>query len=184
MVAHKATVAGTVAEPAPTRLGGTESARTRPTAHCTYAVSTGEAESLMPIIQKSATVLRFGHRMLLQPEAVALPHPARLWLYGVAMEWTGFNNGVIEFCRHRHGQKYALDDRKMFQRARRLVLDTGLVEITRDGGENLPALYLLTRTKVQARPPIQGRSPIVGGGRPPVHAETGGPQPPRNWNAL
>jgi hypothetical protein len=107
----------------------------------------------MPVKRQSVKVLRFWYRMSLLPEVRALSHAARWWLYGVILEWTGFNNGVIEFTRQRHGAMYGLGDSRVFARARRDVLKTGLVEITRDGGSNLPALYFLTRTIRQASPP-------------------------------
>jgi hypothetical protein len=68
------------------------------------------------------------------------------------------------------------------------VLDSGLVEITREGGRNLPALYFLTRGVIQAAPPtLGGPQPptpekILGGPQPPIDEKTGGSQPP-NWGS-
>lgn len=107
----------------------------------------------MPLKSQSVTVMRFWHRMSGLPEVEELSHAARWWLYGVTFQWTGFNNGIIEFARLKHGKRYGLDDSRVFARARQDVLDTGLVEVTRHGGPNLPTLYFLTRAVRQASPP-------------------------------
>jgi hypothetical protein len=99
--------------------------------------------------RKAVKVLRLWYRMSKMSEVQSLSAVSRWWLYGVTMEWTGFNNGVIEFCRIRHGTAWGLDDRKVFARARRDVLATGLVEMVREGGRNLPARYLLTLVEIQ-----------------------------------
>ena len=94
----------------------------------------------MPIVRQPVAVLRFMRRLSGLPRVKALPHPAFRWLYGLVMEWTGYNNGVIEFTRRRHGSQHGLGHREVFERARREVLATGLVMRTRVGGRNLADL--------------------------------------------
>jgi hypothetical protein len=102
------------------------------------------------------------------------------------MAWTGFNNGVIEFTRSGHGMRYGLTDRKVFERARRDVLATGLVSMTRKGGRNLAATYMLTNVELQASPialNLRGLEPpttaeILGGLEPPIEHFSGGLEPP------
>jgi hypothetical protein len=133
-------------------------------------------------------VLRFWDRISGLQEVMALAPTARWWLYGVTMSWTGHNNGVIEFTRRKHAAPYGLTDRKVFERARRDVLATGLVQMTRQGGRNLPALYFLTRIVVQAAPPslrriessarIKFGAEMLGGSQPTLHEKTWGSRPP------
>ncbi len=138
----------------------------------------------MPIKRQPVKVLRFWYRISLLPEVQGLSALARWWLYGVVTQWTGHNNGVIEFCRRRHATAYGLGDSRVFGRARRDVLATGLVQMTREGGRNLRAMYFLTLTAQQASPPILGRRQhptgenIVGCPQHPMDEKTGCPQHP------
>jgi hypothetical protein len=104
----------------------------------------------MPIRRQSVKVLRFWYRLSGLPEVQKLSHPAFRWLFGVVMQWTGYNNGVIEFTQRRHAAQYRLEHPAVFEKASREVLATGLVEIIRAGGRNLPALYALTNVPRQA----------------------------------
>jgi len=137
---------------------------------------------------KPVKVLRFLYRMMTRPEVQRLPHPAFHWLFGLILQWTGYNNAVLEFARKKHGTVYGLGDRKVFERARDDVLKTKLVEVTREGGRNLPTLYALTLIPRQAAPSVLGgRQPpttekILGGRQPPMEQKTGGRQPP-NWGS-
>jgi hypothetical protein len=104
----------------------------------------------MPLRRQSVKVLRNWYRISLMPEIKSLSAQARWWLYGVAMAWTGYNNGVIEFTRRRHGAQYGLSHPEVFERARRDVLDTGLVLVTSAGGSGVPATYALANMPIQA----------------------------------
>jgi len=103
----------------------------------------------MPITRPSVKVLRFWYRISTFSEVRALPHPAFRWLYGIVMAWTGYNNGAIEFTRRRHGSLYGLDNPGVFERARKDVLDTGLVMMTQAGGNSVPAKYALVNQPMQ-----------------------------------
>jgi len=107
----------------------------------------------MGIHSKSVKVLRLAYRMTLMPTVRELSPPARLWLEGVTLQWTGYNNGVLEFTQERHGTAWGLGDTRGFNRARSQVLATGLVTQTRKGGRGLPALYCLTAIPIQAPVP-------------------------------
>jgi hypothetical protein len=103
----------------------------------------------MPITGKSVQVLRFWYRISLMPCVQALSCPARWWLYGVVNEWTGQNNGAIEFTRAVHGSQFGLGHPAVFDRARRAVLTTGLVMRSRVGGRNLRDQYVIVILPVQ-----------------------------------
>jgi hypothetical protein len=140
----------------------------------------------MPVKRQPVKVLRFWYRLSKLPEVQALTHPARWWLYGVTMEWTGYNNAAIEFTRRRHAAQYGLDHREVFERARRDVLATGLVMRTRIGGRNLPDLYALTNVPVQVAVDRQNlgtsHAPtpleILGAPDAPMDEKTGAPHAP------
>jgi hypothetical protein len=104
----------------------------------------------MPIRRQSVKVLRNWYRLSLMPELQPLSAHARWWLYGVAMAWSGYNNGVIEFTRRRHAAQYGLSHPEVFERARRDVLDAGLVLMTSNGGSGVPATYALANMPIQA----------------------------------
>jgi hypothetical protein len=137
---------------------------------------------------RDVKVLRLYYRIVTRPEARNLSHTAHRWLSAILFEWTGENNGVIEFARGKHGAPNGLGDRKVFERARDEVLKTGLVAITREGGRNLPTLYAITLIPYQATPPSLGgpQPPTTGkilrGSKPPTGQKTRGSQPP-NWGS-
>jgi hypothetical protein len=124
----------------------------------------------MPIRRIPIVVLRFWHRLATCDEVRALAHPAFRWLYGLTMQWTGHNNGVIEFTRRRHAALYGLDHREVFERARRDVIGTGLVMLTRSGGPHLPAQYALATLPIQAT----DKPPTIGAPHVPMSAENDG----------
>jgi hypothetical protein len=141
----------------------------------------------MPITRKPVKVLRFWHRISLMPSVQALKHPARWWLYGVVMEWSGHNNGAIEFTRAVHASQFGLSHPAVFARARRAVLATGLVMRSRIGGRNLRDQYFIVILPIQV--PIAPRlgtrgvptdSEIVGTPRVPTEMKTGTPRVP-SW---
>jgi hypothetical protein len=126
-------------------------------------------------------VLRNCYRLMMMPEVQKLSHPARWWLYGLAMAWTGHNNGVIEFTRRRHAAQYGLSHPEVFEKARRDVLASGLVTMTYQGGHSVPAQYALASLPLQApprtsqvgTPPVPSNAEIVGTSPVPSDAKTG-----------
>jgi len=121
----------------------------------------------MAITKTSVTVMRYWNRVAESAPARSLSHPAFRWLYAVIKQWNGHNNGVIEFTRRRHGAVHGLDHHEVFERARKEVMDAGLVLCTHPGGRNLPALYALAGERLQAP---HGR-PVVGAPRAPTAPE-------------
>jgi hypothetical protein len=145
----------------------------------------------MPIKRQSVKVLRLWYRMSLMPEVQALSHPARWWLYGVVMAWTGFNNAAIEFTRRRHAAHYGLAHPAVFMRSRRDVLATGLVMRTRIGGRNLPDQYAISIVPLQVAvggqnlgtPRVPTAQEIVGTPDVPMDAKTGTRRVPNRYTS-
>jgi hypothetical protein len=135
----------------------------------------------MPIMRKSVKVLRFWYRMSLRPEVKALSHSGRWWLYGVVMQWSGANNGIIEFAKSRHGAALGLGHTITFRRAQEEVLATRLIEISRQGGRNKPTLYLIPSLPIQASP----NGKFLGSPHDPMDAMSLGspddPMTPDSW---
>ena len=116
----------------------------------------------MSVRRQPVKVLRFWYRLSVRPEVQALSHPAFRWLFALVMQWTGHNNGAIEFTRNRHAAPYRLNFPEVFIKARADVLATGLVMVTRAGGRNLPAQYALVNQPLQVAvtAPIFGTPPV------------------------
>lgn len=135
----------------------------------------------MPLTRQSVKVLRFWYRLSGSAEVQQLSHPAFRWLFAVVMQWTGHNNGAIEFTRRRHAAQYALHHPNVFEKARRDVLASGLVMMTHRGGHSMPAQYALTTQPLQVAPrggqvgtsPIPTITKIVGTSPIPSDAKTG-----------
>jgi hypothetical protein len=103
----------------------------------------------MPIRRQSVTVLRLWYRLTTTSEVQALSHPGFRWFTGLALSWSGFNNGALTFTQRRHGKAFGLSHPETFERARAEVLETGLVLIVDKGGKNRPAQYALSAIPLQ-----------------------------------
>ena len=101
---------------------------------------------------RNINLLRESNRVLNSVEAQALPHAAFRWLYGILMVWNGHNNAAIQFTRRRHGANYGLASAKTFEAARKIVLQSGLVKVTREGNRGRPHCYGITVIKYEAQP--------------------------------
>jgi len=105
----------------------------------------------VPIKRQSVKVLRFWYRLSMETKVQELSHSAFRWLFGLTMQWTGHNNGAIEFTRRRHGPQYGLDAGGVFEHARDEVLQTGLVLRTPRANRNQPDTYALVTVPLDVR---------------------------------
>lgn len=144
----------------------------------------------MPITRKPVKVLRFWDRISLMPSVQALKHPARWWLYGVVMQWSGHNNGAIEFTRGVHAKQFGLGHPAVFARARRDVLATSLVQRTRIGGRNLRDQYAIVILPFQVpvglrlgTRSVPTRPEIPGTPRVPMSLKTSTPRVPSRYTS-
>lgn len=97
-------------------------------------------------------LLRESDRILNSTEAQALPHPGFRWLHGILQTWNGHNNASINFTRRTHGAKFGLSGARSFEEARQMVLDSGLVKVTREGKGGRPHCYAITLIAFEADP--------------------------------
>ena len=97
-------------------------------------------------------LLRESDRILNSAEAQALPPHGFRWLHGILQVWNGHNNGAINFTRRNHGAKYGLKSAEPFEVGRKMVLDSGLVRVTREGKTGRPHCYGITLIPFEANP--------------------------------
>lgn len=99
-----------------------------------------------------SVVLKRWDAMRQTPEVQAMGHTAFRMVEGITMEWTGHNNGAIEFTQLRHGRLYGLSHGEVFAKALREVLASRLVFVTQQGGRNRAAQYALATVPLQVSP--------------------------------
>jgi hypothetical protein len=104
-----------------------------------------------------AAVLKLWDRMRQTPEVEAMGHTAFRMIEGLTLEWSGHNNGAIEFTQRRHGRLYRLSHPETFDNALREVLASKLVLVTHPGGPHRAAQYALAIVPIQVAP----REPIA-----------------------
>jgi hypothetical protein len=97
-------------------------------------------------------VLKRWDAMRQMPEVQALSHTAFRMIEGIAMEWSGQNNGAIEFTQRRHGRNYGLSHPEVFDKALSEVLASRLVFVTQPGGRNRATKYALATVPLQVAP--------------------------------
>ena len=99
-----------------------------------------------------AVVLKRWDAMRQTPEVQAMGHTAFRLVEGITMEWTGHNNGAIEFTQVRHGEPCGLSHNSVFAKALREVLASRLVFVTQRGGRGRAAQYALATVPLQVAP--------------------------------
>lgn len=92
---------------------------------------------------RSAKFVRLFHRLLDDPQYIALPHTAKSLLVDVVMQYTGKNNGDLAITLSMM-KKRGWKSNSTLRRALNELLEANWLTLTRQGGRHKCSLYALT----------------------------------------
>jgi len=92
---------------------------------------------------RSAQFVRLFHRLLDDPQYIALSHPAKTLLVDVAMQYTGKNNGDLAITLSMM-KKRGWSSNSTLNRALKKLIKAEWLILTRQGGRHKCSLYALT----------------------------------------
>jgi len=92
---------------------------------------------------RSAQFVRLFHRLLDDPQYIALSHPAKALLVDVAMQYSGTNNGDLAITLSMM-KKRGWRSNSTLRRALDALVEAEWLMLTRQGGRHKCSLYALT----------------------------------------
>ena len=115
---------------------------------------------------RSAKFVRLFHRLLDDPQYIALSHPAKTLLVDVAMQYSGKNNGDLAVTLSMM-KKRGWRSNSTLRRALKELVEAEWLTMTRQGGRHKCNLYALTWEpidecggKLEVRPTITPPRPL------------------------